>query len=440
MARSPLQDHAAARPLPDPRSVERPWLASYPPGVPPTYRYPKVPLWRFLEDAARDFPTVPATWFAGATLDHEQLRTQVIRFAAGLAGLGIGRGDRVVLSCGNLPAVPIAFFAGVRLGAVVELLPPGSQTPPSARPDVVIADSASMDRFDQVGGERVLVRARDWLPPARRTLVTARRFLRDRGATGTAFRDLLETGAAAPHTTVEPDDPAVVLHGEDGPVTHTHASLVAAAFQARLWIPDIQAGRERILVAAALTEPIGLVCGLLAGTLSAATLVLPSGLEAAEVIGAAGRARPGLCVAGHGFVDAVASDAGGLSSLRATLVDGPVASDLRRRFEVLAGTRLRPTYAPAAAGLALAAPVYGRTGPDHALLPVTDTVAVVVDGSGDPLAHGEPGRLALHGPQLAADVTDQRGWLRTDLAAIQDEAGRFTLTHDAPPVSAGGAA
>ncbi len=35
------------------------------------------PVTRFLEDAARDFPDVPATWFDGVTLDYERLRTQV---------------------------------------------------------------------------------------------------------------------------------------------------------------------------------------------------------------------------------------------------------------------------------------------------------------------------------------------------------------------------
>ncbi|MBW3562163.1 MAG: AMP-binding protein [Actinobacteria bacterium] len=440
MARSPLPDDAVARPLPDPSAVERPWLSSYPPGVPPTYRYPRVPLWRFLDDAARDFPTVPATWFAGATLDHEQLRTQVTRLAAGLAGLGVGPGDRVALSCRDLPAIAVTFFAVLRRGAVLELLP--EDHAPSETPRVVVADRRAMPRFEDAGDEveRVLVAGRDWLPPARRAVATARGWFRDRTRSGIAFRDLLETGAGVPGTAVEPDSPAVVVHADEGPVTHTHASLVAAAFQARLWIPDLQAGKERILLAAPLTEPFALVCGLLAGTLSAATLVLPASLDPSDVVDAAARTRPGLCVARPAFVDAVASDAGGLASLRVTLVDGPVGSETRRRFEVLGATRLRPVHAPAQAGIALAAPVYGRGGPDGALLPVTDTVALVVDDAGEPAADGEPGRLALHGPQLSPELADERGWLVTSSTAVLDDRGRVSLTGGPAAISAGGAA
>jgi hypothetical protein len=70
--------------LPAPEAVERVWLASYPPGVPPSYEYPLVAFTRFLDDAAQDFPHSPAIHFLGSTLTYRELLDQVDRFATAL--------------------------------------------------------------------------------------------------------------------------------------------------------------------------------------------------------------------------------------------------------------------------------------------------------------------------------------------------------------------
>lgn len=447
MARSPRED-GPAHAMPDPREVPRPWLASYPPGVPPTYRYADVPVTRFLEDAARDFPGVPATSFGGVTIDYARLRTQVVRFAAGLRSSGVGAGDRVVVSCADLPAVPIALFAALRLGAVAVLADPATEDAAevlaATDPAVIVAAPEILDTVGADGDvPLVAVRARDWLAPTRRRLVALRNLWADRGRVGRPFGDLLATDAEIPPVAPPPDAPAVIVHERGEQVVHTHASLVAGAFQARLWVPDIQAGKERVLLAAPTTRAFGLTAGILAGVLSAATLVFPRDREPGPVLTAAEQGRPGLALLERALVEQTASDAGRLVSVRAALVDGPVADETRRRFEVLGAVRLRPVHAPAAAGFSLAAPVYGRTGPESGLLPVTDTVAVVV-AEEDPsriVGEGETGRLALHGPQLSPAEVGPAGWLLTSQRAVRHPDGWLQLV---PPVAgrsvAGGAA
>lgn len=447
MARSPREDDPA-HPLPDPDEVPRPWLGNYPPGVPPTYRYVDVPVTRFLEDAARDFPTVPATSFAGTTIDYARLRTQVVRFAAGLRSCGVGAGDRVVLSCADLPAVPIALFAVLRLGAVAVLVDPATEdvaeVVAETGPAAIVGARGILDTLGAAEEvPLVAVRARDWLAPTRRRLVTLRNLWADRGGVGRPFTGLLETEVEVRPAEAAPDAPAVIVHEQGAPVVHTHASLAAGAFQARLWVPDVQAGKERVLIATSTTRAFGLTAGILAGVLSAATLVFPRDRDPEAVLAAAERERPGLALLERGLVEAMASDAGRLASVRAALVDGPVADETRRRFEVLGAVRLRPVHAPAAAGFSLAAPVYGRTGPEGALLPVTDTVAVVVgeEDASRIVAEGEVGRLALHGPQLSPREVDPGGWLLTSERAVRHPEGWVQL---APPVPgrgvAGGAA
>ncbi|HEY1178917.1 MAG TPA: AMP-binding protein [Phytomonospora sp.] len=51
-------------------------------------------------------------------LTYADLRDRALRLASGLHGLGIGRGDRVVLQCPNSPEFAVVVFALFRIGAV----------------------------------------------------------------------------------------------------------------------------------------------------------------------------------------------------------------------------------------------------------------------------------------------------------------------------------
>ncbi|MFW6009892.1 MAG: AMP-binding protein [Actinomycetota bacterium] len=68
-----------------------------------------------------------ALWWEGEpgdtrSLTYGQLADEVERFAAGLADLGVGRGDRVALYLGLLPETVVAMLACARLGAVHAML------------------------------------------------------------------------------------------------------------------------------------------------------------------------------------------------------------------------------------------------------------------------------------------------------------------------------
>src|SRR5436853_2641970 len=98
----------------------RPWLASYPSDVPHTLEpYPQVPVASMLERSAAVFPDNSAIAFLGKHLSYRELLHEMERFSAVLASLGVGRGDRVGLLLPNCPQYVIAYYATVRLGAVV---------------------------------------------------------------------------------------------------------------------------------------------------------------------------------------------------------------------------------------------------------------------------------------------------------------------------------
>ncbi len=69
---------------------ERAWLRSYPSDVPHSLApYPKESLFTLLRNAAAGFPDRPALAFFGAHMSYATLLSEVERFSAVLAGLGV---------------------------------------------------------------------------------------------------------------------------------------------------------------------------------------------------------------------------------------------------------------------------------------------------------------------------------------------------------------
>lgn len=72
-----------------------------------------------LEDSAREVPTRSAVVFNETKLNYAQLNGAANQVANGLVAMGIRPGDKVALSCPNLPYFPIVYYAILKAGAVV---------------------------------------------------------------------------------------------------------------------------------------------------------------------------------------------------------------------------------------------------------------------------------------------------------------------------------
>jgi len=99
--------------------ADRPWLTSYAPGVPGTIDEITETLTDMMETSAEHFAPAVALDFFGATTTYEQLGEQISRAANGLRKLGVSPGDRVALVLPNCPQHVVAFYAVLRLGAIV---------------------------------------------------------------------------------------------------------------------------------------------------------------------------------------------------------------------------------------------------------------------------------------------------------------------------------
>ncbi len=82
---------------------------------------------QLLEATARRTPAAVAVTINETNLTWGELAGRVKALAGGLAGLGIARGDRVALMLPNTPAMVMATYAVLELGAVAVNLSPGNQ-------------------------------------------------------------------------------------------------------------------------------------------------------------------------------------------------------------------------------------------------------------------------------------------------------------------------
>ena len=460
---------ARKRGMPDPASIERAWLASYPPGVPETYDYPLVPLTRFLDDAAQDFPHTEAVEFLGYSLTYRELRDQVDRLATALHQLGVCKGDRVGIVLPNCPQHVVAVFAILRLGAVVaENNPLYTESElehqiNDAGCTVLIVLDPVYQRIAKLKGKLPAVRhvistgIQDALPFPKNLLFPLKGrkdgtyYAIPEGEGVLRFTELIaRTAPAVQQAEVDPrQDLAMLVYtggttGVSKGVMLTHFNLVANAFQARLWMPDIQAGRENVLCVLPFFHSYGLTTELTLGVLSAATLTLLPRFDRDLVLKTIDKRKPTLFpgvptiyVALNNAPDVRKYD---LTSVRACLSGAaPLPVEVAKQFEELTGAKLREGYGlTETSPITHANPIYGKAKKGSIGLPVTDTVCAIVDLD-DPtklVEPGQPGELAIWGPQVmegywqrpdaTADMIKD-GWLLTGDIAQIDEEGYFAI-------------
>lgn len=126
-AQAPAQESQRPAPVqttPDTASgqnplAHRPWLKNYSPGVAVDVHLPETSLSHLIDDAVREVPHKVALEFFGATTTYAELGSQIDRAAEGLRLAGVQAGDRVALILPNCPQHIIAFYAILRLGAIV---------------------------------------------------------------------------------------------------------------------------------------------------------------------------------------------------------------------------------------------------------------------------------------------------------------------------------
>ncbi|MDX6203597.1 MAG: long-chain acyl-CoA synthetase, partial [Frankiales bacterium] len=447
---------------------DRPWLASYPAEVPDDYDFPVVPLTRFLDDAADSFPTNPAVAFLGTTMTYAELRADVDRFAGALDALGVRKGDRVALVLPNCPQNVIAFYAVLRLGAVVVQHNPlytahemGHQLADSGATVVITLDRAYAtiaEVRDRTALEHVIVTSIiDYLPRRQQLLlklpISKARTKRaeisavvPKSADVRQFTELLaHSPGPARQTPVDPSTDLALLQYTGGTTglsrgaRLTHANLVSNAYQCRLWFTGANSGQERTLAVLPLFHAYGLTLCLGLTVLLAGNLILLPRFDLELTFEAIDKWRPtlfpGVPPIYKAMVDSPDVGKHDLRSIK-ECVSGAMKLpvEVAAAFEQITGGRLVEGYGMTEASpVTHANPLTGTRRSGMIGIPIPGTRARIVDQDDPtvPMPVGEPGELVVSGPQVmqgywnptdagetSAETFTPDGYLRTGDIAV----------------------
>lgn len=109
--------------------LERPWLKSYPQGIPPEVDVPVKSLCQAFDEATDKWGNKTAIIFYGKKISYREMRDKVDRFANALSDIGIKKGDRVALLLLNCPQYFIAFYGLLKIGAIITPISPAYVSP-----------------------------------------------------------------------------------------------------------------------------------------------------------------------------------------------------------------------------------------------------------------------------------------------------------------------
>ena len=450
---------------------DRPWAESYAPGVPLDIEVPAESLVDLLEASARRFGPGVALDFFGATTTYSQLGTQVAQAAEGLRRLGVRSGDRVALVLPNCPQHVVAFYAVLRLGAVVVEHNPlytaeeMSYQLGDHRPRIIVAwDKVAplvQDIAERLGVETVLAvnlpsalpRVKRWalrLPLAKARQTRDAMTARTPGVSSWESMVAESPPLADEHPRPRVGDVALLQYtggttGRPKAAVLTHRNLRANAAQGRAWLPGLVDGEEVIYAVLPLFHAYGLTLCLTFAVSIGATLVLLPRFDVAMVLDAVRRRPATFLPAVPPIYErlAIAARERGvdLTSIRYAISGAmSLPKSTADLWESVTGGLLVEGYgmtetSPVALGNP-AAPTR-RVGAVGVPFPSTEVRVVDQDDHTRVVAHGEPGELLLRGPQVfsgywerpeeTAEVVLEDGWIRTGDVVVMDDDGFFTI-------------
>ncbi|MGZ5291055.1 MAG: long-chain-fatty-acid--CoA ligase [Actinomycetota bacterium] len=456
-------------------SDHRPWFRSYPSDVPHTLEpYPTYSVFGMLEASARTHPQSPAIAWFGRKMTFRELLAETERCSAALAGLGVGKGDRVALLMPNCPQYVIAFYATVRLGAIAVGNNPlytkremDHQLRDCGAKVVVVLDllySDFADVFKGIGLEHVVVaRLNDYMPFPKKQLAPALKFKklqRDQGkpwppvpigAPVLRWESWMRSAGPVP---VAPEIDAVreaagfIYTGGTTGVSKgamlSHRNLVANAMQGAAYL-NLGVGKEGLLGSLPFFHSFGMLV-MNVSILQAGKLVpVPNPRDLHIVMEEIDKEKPTFVPGVPRFFNALnespLAKKYDLTSVTACISGAaPLPTAVAERFaEITNGAILVEGYGlTEASPVTHANPLHGLRKPGAIGFPVPDTDCKIVHLE-DPervLGVGERGELCVRGPQVMLGYWNRpeetalairNGWLHTGDVAVMDEDGIFRI-------------
>jgi long-chain acyl-CoA synthetase len=456
------------------QTAERPWLQAYPPGVPADidasqYRS----LVALLEEGFQKHSEKVAYSFLGKEFRFGYIDSVSQAFAAYLQGLGLAQGDRVAIMMPNVPQYPVAVAAILRAGYVVVNVNPlytarelEHQLRDSGAKAIVILENFAATLEACIGNtpvEHVVLAAMgDRLGFLKGALVNyvVRNIKKMVPAftlsQAVRFNEAIAMGARAPLKTPElgPDDVAVLQYtggttGVSKGAVLLHRNIIANLLQSEAWnapaMAAIAADEQPTYVCALpLYHIFAFTVNMMLGMRSGAkNILIPNPRDLPAVLKELAKHRihmfPAVSTLFNGLANHPDFGTVDWSHLKVSLGGGMAVQS------AVAKLWLEKTGCPICEGYGLSEtspsascnPVTSRSFSGTIGVPIPSTRFKLLDDEGREVPMGQPGEIAIQGPQVmagywqrpeeTAKVMTADGYFRSGDIGIVDEHGFFKI-------------
>jgi len=407
-------------------------------------------------ETVANHPDHVAITFNETHFTYRETNDRVNRFANALRKMGVVKGDRIALFLVNSPTYVFAFFAAMKLGAVVVNLSVGifgeelTRCLNESGAKVIV----TLDLFAQ-GIYQVIKKTGLKAVILHSVYGIEKRMTFEEGVVEPLiYLELTASAdAAEPGEQVLPQDAAVLQYtsgstGSPKAATLTHANLVSSVLQGDAWVGVEDKGNSAVMCVIPFFHVFGMSACLLSSVLKGYRMVLLPRMDLMDILSLVKTieiykpisfpAVPSLWAA---MLSLPAEEAQKhLSSVLVPTSGGaPLPGWVQEKYHALFGRKIVEAYGLSEASSATHFCPFPNGGPSGSIglpLPDTDAKIVGLEEPGRECLPGEVGELVVKGPQIMQgywnnpDLTARvlkEGWFYTGDIGRMDEDGFFYL-------------
>ena len=448
--------------------MDKPWLKSYPDGVPESIDTPNFRSVRdMIEYPMAEFPDRRAFTNMGTTLSYRELDRLSLQFACYLQNeLGLVKGERVAIMLPNILQYPIAMCGIFRAGLVVVNVNPlytarelRHQLADSGAKAIVILENFAHTLeavIRETSVEHVVVTGvGDMLKFPKGAVVNfALRYVKKQVPSyslpnATKFKKALAAGDGGTLKPVELGFADIAFLQYTGGTTGvskgamlSHRNMVCNIAQAKTWQLDAYDGLDQVCAITAL--PLYHIFSLQSNCLAmmaqgGENVLITNPRDMAGFVKEMSRHRfnyiTGVNTLFAGLLNTPGFEDLDFSHLRLTIGGGmAVQAAVSKRWAEVTGQHIMQGYGLTETSPSAIVTPLGETEFTGSIgLPLPSTDVMICDEDGKPLPHGEIGEICIKGPQVmegywqrpeeTEKVMLEGGWLRTGDVGRMDEAG-----------------
>jgi long-chain acyl-CoA synthetase len=457
--------------------MDRSWLNNYPPGVPADVdvtQYRSLP--ELMEDSFRKYAQRGAFVFMDHTLTYAELDRLSAAFGAWLQGTGLARGARVALMMPNVLQYPVALAGVLRAGYVVVNVNPlytprelEHQLKDSGAEAIVILENFAATLQQVVGRTSirhvVVTSIGDLLGFPKGAVVNfavrrVRKMVPPYSLPGhLRFTDVLDEGRdrVLERALLRPDDIAFLQYtggttGVAKGAVLTHGNLIANLLQCEAWMEPALHDTSRgpvpeqfvYVCALPLYHAFALVANCLFGMrIGALDVLIANPRDIHQVVKDLRNRAFNVLPAVNTLLNALAENAEfrklDFSGLRISIGAGmAVHKTVADKWLALTGCPIVEAYGlTETSPAATCNPIVTREWSGTIGLPLPSTEIAVLDDAGRPVPLGEPGEIAIRGPQVmagywnrpeeTAKVMTTDGFFKSGDIGIMDQRGHIRI-------------